>query len=49
MKCLSITIERGNRPLYAQFGGISLKTESFKPWISKTNTSTEIESCPDAS
>jgi group II intron reverse transcriptase/maturase len=31
MKCLSITIERQDkRPLYAQFGGISLKTESFK-------------------
>jgi len=31
MKCLSITIRRdGKRPLYAQFGGISLKTESFK-------------------
>jgi len=31
MKCLSITIERpGKRSLYAQFGGISLRTESFK-------------------
>jgi len=31
LKCLSVTIERqGKRPLYAQFGGISLKLESFK-------------------
>jgi hypothetical protein len=31
MKCLSITTERpGKRPLYAQFGGISLKTELFQ-------------------
>jgi group II intron reverse transcriptase/maturase len=31
MKCMSITIEReGRKPLYAQFGGISLKTEPFR-------------------
>jgi len=31
MKCLNITIERpGKRSLYAQFGGINLRTESFK-------------------
>ena len=31
MRCLNVTIERpGRRSLYAQFGGISLKTESFK-------------------
>jgi group II intron reverse transcriptase/maturase len=31
MRCISNTIERpGKRSLYAQFGGISLRTESFK-------------------
>jgi len=31
MKCLSVTTERpGRKPLYAQFGGISLTTQSFK-------------------
>jgi len=31
MECLSVTTERsGRRPLYAQFGGISLKTELFQ-------------------
>jgi len=31
MKCISITIPReGREPLYARFGGISLRTESFK-------------------